>query len=80
VFWNQQNVNNNILERKMSFLDRLARRFANPKNGTATKTRSLSSAYCDRLDLLAQKVLTCKKLQILLNNLTHSTLLGEQLE
>jgi hypothetical protein len=39
---------------------------------TAIKTRSRSRAYCDRLDLLAQKILTCKKLQILLNILGKS--------
>jgi hypothetical protein len=57
VFWNRQNVYNNILERKMSFLDSLDRRFANPKNGTAIKTMSTSGAYYGQLDLLAQKMI-----------------------
>ena len=57
VCWNRQNVNNNILDRKMSFLDSLARRFTNPKQGTAIKNRSLSSAYCMQLDKFAHKTL-----------------------
>jgi hypothetical protein len=82
VFWNRQNLNNNILDRKMSFLDSLARHFANPKQGTAIETRSLPSAYCGQLDLLVQKIIDFfkKKLQILLNILIYNKLLGEQLE
>jgi hypothetical protein len=47
IFWRE----------KCHFLDSLDRRFANPKNGTAIKTRSTSGAYHGQLDLLAQKII-----------------------
>jgi hypothetical protein len=45
IFWRE----------KCHFLNSLARRFTNPKNGTAIKTRSTSGAYYGQLDLLAHK-------------------------
>jgi hypothetical protein len=71
IFWRE----------KSHFLDSLDRRFANPKNGTAIKTRSTSGAYYGQLDLLAQKMIDLlKKLHILLYILIYNTLLDEQLE